>query len=183
MSSIDPDLIRKYRAILNLATKGATKGERTAAQNAADKLAAKFPGLKEAAAADPRRPDMGDADDPRWTPPPGFGVPGVDVEGWIRETIAGVFASFGRDAKWAKLAKPVKITIATSERGRLEISATLAPSALDAVVDAVEEDDAGIDRWADHVGRAIAADLAAALREALEAREDDEDDYDDEDDD
>lgn len=182
MSTFDPDLIRKYRAILNLAKKGATAGERAAAQKAADKLAAKFPGLHDAATVDPRRPDLGDADDPRWTPPPGFGVPGLDVEGWIRETIAGVFASFGQDAKWSKLAKPLKVTIATSERGRLEISATLAPSALDAVVDAVEEDDTGIDRWADHVGRIIAEALAEELRAAIEAREDDADDDEDEND-
>lgn len=182
MSTFDPDLIRKYRAILNLAKKGATEGERAAAQKAADKLTAKFPGLAEAAAADPRRSDLGDADDPRWTPPPGFGVPGLDVEAWIRETIAGVFASFGQDAKWAKLAKPIKVSIATSERGRLEISATLAPSAFDAVVAAVEDDEHGIDRWAEHVGRIIASALAEDLREALEA-DDDVDDYADEEDD
>ena len=181
MTTFDPDLIRKYRGVVKLAEQGSTEGERTAARNAAAKLEAKFPGLKEAAATPDAR-DMG-ADDTAWTPPPGFGVPGINVEAWIRDTLSNLFASMESNSAAAKLAKPLKVSIATSARGRLEITAVLQPAAVDAVVDAVEDDDAMIDRWAEQIGKQIAAALAADMREALEEDDEDGTDYDDVDDD
>lgn len=182
MTTFDPDLIRKYRGVVKLAEQGSTEGERTAARNAAAKLEAKFPGLKEAA-AQPDARDMG-ADDGAWTPPAGFGVPGINVEAWIRDTLTGLFASMEANGTAAKLAKPLKIGVATSARGRLEISAVMQPAAFDKVVEAVENDETMIDRWTEQIGKLIAAELAAEMREALAAEDDDEGtDYDDVDDD
>lgn len=180
MTTFDPDLIRKYRGVVKLAEQGSTEGERTAARNAAAKLEAKFPGLKEAAAAPDAR-DMG-ADESAWTPPAGFGLPGINVEAWIRDTLTNLFSTLESNSAVAKLAKPLKVSVATSARGRLEINAVMAPAAFDAVVDAVDADESMIDRWAEQIGKVIAAALAADMREALEADDEDGTEYDDVDD-
>jgi nucleotide-binding universal stress UspA family protein len=123
------------------------------------------------------------ADDGAWTPPAGFGVPGINVEAWIRDTLTGLFASMESNSAAAKLAKPLKIAVATSARGRLEITAVMQPAAFDKVVEAVESDESMIDRWAEQIGKLIAAELAAEMREALAAEDDESTDYDDVDDD
>jgi hypothetical protein len=187
MTTFDPDLIRKYRGVLKLAEQGSTEGERNAARNAAAKLEAKFPGLKEAAATPDAR-EMG-ADDGAWTPPAGFGMPGINVEAWIRDTLTNLFSSMEANSAATRLAKPLKVAISTSARGRLEITAVMQPAAFDKVVAAVEEDlfkgdDSLIDRWAEQIGKLIAAELATDLRDALNSDEDDDGtDYDDVDDD
>jgi hypothetical protein len=188
MTNLDADLIQKYRAVLRLVERGATEGERNAARRAAEKLEGRFPGLKEAAAqADKAEasagsaPDMGD---PFAGFPAGFGMPGINIESWIRDTLNGLFATLGRESEYARLAEPLKVEIATSARGRLEIMATLTPTAFDAAVEALREDESGIDKWAEQVGKRIAKELADDMRAAFEDDDEDEDDdYEDDDED
>jgi hypothetical protein len=176
---MDADLIRKYRAVQALADTG-SPGERENAARILLKLEERYPGIGAAAKADAKRqPDLG-ADD-GWSIPPGVGVPGMRIDGWLRDMLGGLFDSLARDSGIAKLAKPLKVEINQSDRGRLEISATLAPSAFKAAISAIEEDDNAIDAWARAVGERIAAELADEIRAALNAEDDDEDDEDEDD--
>lgn len=47
--TIDPKILERYQKVVNLATEGATAGERSAATKLKDKLEAKYPGIAEAA--------------------------------------------------------------------------------------------------------------------------------------
>lgn len=177
---MDADLIRKYRAVKALADTG-SPGERENAGRILAKLEERYPGIGAAAKADAKRqPDLGA--DESWSIPPGVGVPGIKIDGWLRDMLGGLFDSLARDNGIAKLAKPIKVEISQSERGRLEISATLAPAAFKAAIAAIEEDDNAIDAWARAVGERIAAELADEIRAALSDDGDDDDGDEDDDD-
>lgn len=176
---MDADLIRKYRAVKALADTG-SPGERENAARILTKLEERYPGIAAAARADAvRQPDLGADDD--WAIPPGVGVPGIKIDGWLRDMLGGLFDTLARESTFTKLVKPVKVEIAQSDRGRLEITATLAPAAFREAIAAIEDDDNAIDKWARAVGEKIAATLATEIREALNS--DDDGEFDDDDDD
>ena len=110
---MDADLIRKYRAVKALADTG-SPGERENAARILAKLEERYPGIGAAAKVDAKRqPDLGA--DESWSIPPGVGVPGIKIDGWLRDMLGGLFDSLARDSGIVKLAKPVRAASSISQ--------------------------------------------------------------------
>lgn len=149
-TQIPAEKIETYRKVRVLAEEGATPGERASAQRIAANLEAKYPGIREAAARDTKRPSV---KMPSWTDIAAFAVQAFgSVQSWLDAVAAEVDANHVDDTAREDIqviCDAIEVSAKVNKAGALTFVFKLDGDVMDALSEVVGEDKAVLAAAAD----------------------------------